>query len=173
MRAFFDTNIIIYAHDRRDSLKHARALALMEAHIIAGTFVLSTQVMIEAYNVLQRAALLKKNMAFEIVESLADEHVVPADASFVLRALQLAQRHQLSHWDGLVVQAALDAGCEALFSEDMQAGMRFGDLEVVNPFVDAADEPRAVYATRVRGAPAPPALGRRAAPAPAPRKRRA
>lgn len=153
MRAFFDTNVIVYAHDRRDRLKHVRALALMETHISAGTFVMSTQVMIEAYNVLQRAALLNKDMALEIVESLADEHVVPADAASVLRGLQLAQRYQLSHWDGLVVQAALDAGCEVLYSEDMQAGMRFGDLEIVSPFADAAHEPRAPYAARTRAAP--------------------
>ena len=60
------------------------------------------------------------------------------------------------------MQAALDAGCEALFSEDMQAGMRFGDLEVINPFVDAAHEPRTVYSTRKRVAPAPPPRKRRA-----------
>ncbi len=163
MRAFFDTNIIVYAHDRRDGRKQGRALALMEQHIGAGSFVLSTQVMIEAYNALQRAALLKKEKALDIVESLADEHVVPADASLVVRGLQLAQRHQLSHWDGLVVQAALDAGCAALYSEDMQAGMRFGDLEIVNPFADAAHEPRPEYASRGRVAPAPRKLGKRAA----------
>jgi predicted nucleic acid-binding protein len=165
VRAFFDTNVIVYAHDRRDGLKQSRALALMETHIAAGSFVLSTQVMIEAYNALQRAALLKKDLALKIVESLADEHVVPADAALVLRGLQLGERHQLSHWDGLIVQAALDAGCEALFSEDMQAGMRFGDLEVINPFADAAHEPRAAYGTRERIAPkaSPPPRKRRRA----------
>jgi predicted nucleic acid-binding protein len=155
VRAFFDTNVIVYAHDRRDGLKQGRALALMETHIAAGSFVLSTQVMIEAYNALQRAALLKRDLALKIVESLADEHVVPTDAALVLRGLRLSQRHQLSHWDGLIVQAALDAGCEALYSEDMQAGMRFSDLEVVNPFADAAHESRAVVASRKRAAPKP------------------
>jgi predicted nucleic acid-binding protein len=155
VRAFFDTNVIVYAHDRRDRSKQGRALALMEQHIGAGSFVLSTQVMIEAYNALHRAVLLKKDMALDIVESLADEHVVPADASLVLRALQLAHRCQLSHWDGLVVQAALDAGCATLYSEDMQAGRRFGELEVVNPFADAAHEPRPAYAARKRAPPVP------------------
>jgi predicted nucleic acid-binding protein len=154
VRAFFDTNVIVYAHDRRDGSKQGRALALMEQHIGAGSFVLSTQVMVEAYNALQRAALLKKDKALDIVESLADEYVVPADASLVLRALQLAQRHQLSHWDGLIVQAALDAGCTELYSEDMQAGMQFGDLEVVNPFSDAAHQPQPAYAAHKRATPA-------------------
>jgi predicted phosphoadenosine phosphosulfate sulfurtransferase len=54
--------------------------------------------------------------------------------------------HSASSWDGLVVQAALDAGCAKLYTEDMQAGQRFDDLEVVNPFAGEAHQPRAMYA---------------------------
>ena len=154
MKAFFDTNVIVYAHDRNAGLKRDRARALIEAHVRSDNFVLSTQVLIESYNALQRAALLKREAALIVVEALAEEQVVTTDADLVLRAIRLSQRHQLSHWDGLVVQAALDAGCEALFSEDMQTGMRFGDLEVINPFADAAHEPKPAYAARKRAAPA-------------------
>jgi predicted phosphoadenosine phosphosulfate sulfurtransferase len=48
------------------------------------------------------------------------------------------------------VQAALDAGRATLYSEEMQAGMQFGDLEIVNPFADAAHESRSAYAARKR-----------------------
>jgi predicted nucleic acid-binding protein len=154
VRAFFDSNIVVYAYDRNAGLKRDRAKALLEANMRAGTLVLSTQVMVESYNALQRAALLKREAALAIVEVLAEEHVVTTDAALVLRAIRLAQRHQLSHWDGLIVQAALDAGCTKLYSEDMQAGMRFGDLEIVNPFVDATHEPRPAYAASKRPAPA-------------------
>jgi predicted nucleic acid-binding protein len=165
VKAFFDTNVIVYAHDRNADVKRNRARALIEAHVRSGDIVLSTQVLIESYNALQRAALLKREAALAVVEALADEHVVATDSDSVLRAIRLSQRHQLSHWDGLIVQAALDAGCAALYSEDMQAGMRFGDLEVVNPFADAAHEPRSAYASRGRAAPASPKPGKRAAPA--------
>lgn len=154
MKAFFDTNVIVYAHDRNADAKRDRARALIEAHVRSADLVLSTQVLIESYNSLQRAALLKREAALAVVEALADEHVVTTDADLVLRAIRLSQRHQLSHWDGLIVQAALDAGCAALYSEDMQAGMRFGDLEIVNPFADAAHEQRPAHAARKRAAPA-------------------
>jgi predicted nucleic acid-binding protein len=154
VRAFFDTNVVVYAYDRNAGLKRDRAKALIEANVRAGTMVLSTQVMLESYNTLQRAALLKREAALAVVEALADEQVVTTDADLVLRAIRLAQRHQLSHWDGLIVQAALDAGCSTLYSEDMQAGMRFDDLEIVNPFADAAHQPRPAYAARKRAAPA-------------------
>jgi predicted nucleic acid-binding protein len=145
VRAFFDTNVIVYAHDPRAGLKQQRAAALLDAHARAGTLVIGTQVLIEAYNTLLRRALLSREEAMEIIETLTRVPVVPADAASVLRGLRLSQRHQLSHWDGLVVQAALDAGCIALFTEDLQAGQCFGELEVVNPFADAAHEPRTAH----------------------------
>jgi predicted nucleic acid-binding protein len=159
VRAFFDTNVVVYSHDRLAGRKQARAIELIESHVLAGTMVISTQVLVESYNALQRAALLSREAALEIVEALADEHVVPADTDSVLRGLRLSQHFQLSHWDGLVVQAALDAGCTTLYTEDMQAGQRFDDLEVVNPFADVTHQARAGYATvkvarKTRSAPA-------------------
>ncbi len=152
MRAFFDTNVVVYAYDGNAGAKRERAMALIEAHVQAATLVLSTQVLVEAYNTLVRAALLDKETALEVVEALSEERVVATDAALVVRALRLSQRHQLSHWDGLIVQAAMDSGCSVLFSEDLQAGMRFGDVEVVNPFVDAVRQSPAKYAAGKRSA---------------------
>ncbi len=148
MRAFFDTNVVVYAHDRRAGLKQQRAADLLDAHARSGTLFVGTQVLIESYNALLRGALLTRDAALAVVETLARAHVVPADAASVLRGLQLSQRYQLSPWDGLIVQAALDAACTTLFTEDLQAGQRFGELEVVNPFADAAHEPRAAYGVK-------------------------
>ena len=158
MKAFFDTNVIVYAHDRSAGRKQLRAIDLLDQHARASALVVSTQVLIESYNALQRAALLTCEAALTVVETLTRAHVVPANADSVLRGLRLSQRYKLSHSDGLVVRAALDAGCTTLYTEDMQAGQRFDELEVVNPFADVAHEARAGYAAKV-------ARKRRAAPA--------
>jgi predicted nucleic acid-binding protein len=150
MRAFFDTNVVVYAHDGNAGWKRELAMALMEEHVRAASMVLSTQVLVEAYSALLRAALLDRDTTLAVVEALAEERVVATDAALVVRAIHLAQRHQLSHWDGLIVQAALDAGCSVLFSEDLQAGMRFGDLEIVNPFVQTLRQFQPAYAGRKR-----------------------
>lgn len=118
----------------------------------SATLVVSTQVLIESCGALLRAALLDREAALAIVEALADEHVVATDAALVLRAIRLSQQYRLSHCDSLIVQAALDAGCATLYSEDMQAGRRWGDLEIVNPFVDPAHEQQAAYGSRKRAA---------------------
>jgi predicted nucleic acid-binding protein len=148
VRAFFDTNVIVYAHDKAERGKRVRAMDLMETHSRANTLVVSTQVLVESYNALQRAALLSPAHALDIVESLVDEHVVATDAELVLRGIRLSQRYRLSHWDGLVLQAALDAGCGVVFTEDLQSGQRFDGVEIVNPFADTAHAPRARYAAK-------------------------
>jgi len=48
--------------------------------------------------------------------------------------LALCRDHSLAFYDALIVAAAVEAGCDRLYSEDLQHGRRFGDCVVVNPF---------------------------------------
>ncbi|MBB6250115.1 hypothetical protein [Nitrospirillum iridis] len=46
---------------------------------------------------------------------------------------------QLSLYDAMIVSAALQAGCDTLWSEDMQHGLLIVDrLRIVNPFRNEA-----------------------------------
>jgi predicted nucleic acid-binding protein len=40
----------------------------------------------------------------------------------------------LSHWDALLLAASEIAGATTLYSEDMQSGLTYGNVTVVNPF---------------------------------------
>jgi mRNA-degrading endonuclease toxin of MazEF toxin-antitoxin module len=91
--------------------------------------------------------------ALDLARFWARRDTVPHTPDLVLRGLTLHQAHSLSVWDALIVQAGIDAGCSLLFSEDLQHGRRFGELEIVNPFIaPRAHEPRAAAysAGRVR-----------------------
>ena len=58
--------------------------------------------------------------------------------STIRQAMLLTQKHMLSHWDALIVAAALLTKCDILYSEDMQHGYVFDNsLRVVNPFLVA------------------------------------
>jgi predicted nucleic acid-binding protein len=116
--------------------------ALVAEHMRARDMVLSTQVLQELYVTLTRKNHLSGVDALEVVTTFAQERVVPSSADLVLRALALSQRRQVSAWDALILQAALDADCTTLYSEDFQTGARFDELEVVNPFVLSAHEAR-------------------------------
>jgi predicted nucleic acid-binding protein len=52
----------------------------------------------------------------------------------VSRSLQLTARYSLSHWDSLLIAAALEAGVDTVYSEDLQAGATYDPLLIVNPF---------------------------------------
>ncbi|TMJ22041.1 MAG: PIN domain-containing protein [Alphaproteobacteria bacterium] len=53
----------------------------------------------------------------------------------VARGKLLARDHGLAFYDALIVAAALEAGCDTLFTEDMQHGRKFGSLTIINPFI--------------------------------------
>ena len=148
MSCFFDTNVLVYVFDRAEPAKQALAQQLVTEHMGARDMVLSTQVLQELYVTLTRKKRLGPADALEVVTTFAQERIVPASADTVLRGLALSQSRQLSAWDALILQAALDAGCTTLFSEDFQAGARFDDLVVVNPFAPQVHEPRATYGKR-------------------------
>lgn len=140
MSTFFDTNLIVYALDPGAGQRHAIADSLLAQHLLAGSLVISTQVLQETYSVLTRKKGVAPELAFKGLSTFARGTVVPANADFVLRSMAACQRLQLSIRDALIVQAALDAGCDTLLTEDLQTGRRFGPLEVVNPFDPAAHE---------------------------------
>ena len=59
--------------------------------------------------------------------------------STVREAMRLSFRYAVSHWDALIVAAALQAGCDVLFSEDLQHEQVFdGRITVLNPFLAPA-----------------------------------
>ena len=148
---FFDTNILVYRQDPLDTRRQQIAKDLIEAAMLNGTFVISTQVLQEFYNTMLRRRFMPAAAAQSLCELWAEHDVVNATPSLLFQAFALQQRYQTSLWDALIVQAALDGGCTTLYSEDLQHGTRFGALEVVNPFAaPAMHEPAAAW----RGRPA-------------------
>jgi len=52
--------------------------------------------------------------------------------------LRLAERYGLSTYDAMIAASALQAGCDTLWSKDMQHGTVLDEgLRIVNPFVGA------------------------------------
>ena len=128
------------------------ARRLLAQAIAENTLTLSAQVLQEFYNVTQRRRLMDPRDAVRLMQVWAECDVVNATPQMLFRAFDLHQRRRLSVWDALVVQAALDAGCTTLYSEDLQHGVRFEALEVVDPFrsAPAVQEPAAAYAGKRR-----------------------
>lgn len=135
-RAFLDTNILVYLFDEDEPDKQDRATALFEDLAEDDALVVSTQVLQEFYAVCTRtlARPLEPGDAAVALEAFTKLPVVTLTPELILSAAELHQEGSISFWDALIVQAALSAGADVLYTEDMQDGRRFGGLVVCNPF---------------------------------------
>ena len=134
---FVDSNLWLYAFVVRpgEESKHARALPLVEA---TNRYAISTQVVSEvSVNLLRKAGMAEVDL-LDIVEGLYRRcRVINTGLECHRTASRLRSVHHLSFWDSLIVAAALEAGCNTLYSEDIQHGQVIDEkLTIVNPLLD-------------------------------------
>lgn len=131
-RVFFDTNVLVYAYSNDNPIKRQVALTLGS---VPDRW-LSTQVLIEFANVFSRKLKTPwPDVQIALLELTSNNGVYQTTPATITHATRLAQRYGLSWFDALIVAAALECGCNTLYSEDLSAGQLFdGALRVVNPF---------------------------------------
>jgi predicted nucleic acid-binding protein len=129
-----DTNLFVYAYDNRDLAKQSTARGVMAA--MAGrSAAIGLQVVGEVQNALRKRLRTPREVAFQMASDLLMEfETFGYDERAVSIALCEALAGRLSYWDALLLAAADAAGVEVMLSEDMADGLRFGGLQVVNPF---------------------------------------
>jgi predicted nucleic acid-binding protein len=133
--AFLDTNVLVYAaagagQDRR---KQQTALSLIESI----DFGISAQVLQEFFVTTTRKlqVRLSPDDALAWIENLEVFPCLPVDAALVKIAIETCVRYQLSYWDAAILAAAQGLHARVLYSEDLSHGQRYGDVEVINPFL--------------------------------------
>lgn len=134
MSAFFDTNILLYADDADAGAKTGIARDLLRRCMVDRTGALSTQVLQEFYVNARKKLKMDGASARARIEVYLAFDVVTVTPSLLLAAVDLHRLDSISFWDALVIRAAEHAGCDTLYSEDLQSGRRFGPVHVVNPF---------------------------------------
>lgn len=130
---FIDTNILVYANDRRDPSKQARALQVISEAILSGTGVISIQVLQEYANTALNKLKQERMIVLNQLALLNQLNVVEPTPQMVTRAVELTGIFPLSFWDASIVAAAETAGCQKLLSEDLNSGQYYGLVRVVNP----------------------------------------
>jgi predicted nucleic acid-binding protein len=127
---FVDTNIVLYSLSD-DMIKRRQALA-----ILVDQPVLSLQVLNEAANVMRRKLGFDIPAIREVLlRWLRESRLHPLAPSTLLPALDVAARYGFSHYDSLIIAAALESGCSTLYSEDLRHGQVIDQrLTIINPF---------------------------------------
>jgi predicted nucleic acid-binding protein len=134
---FLDTNVFVYSLDATAPTKARRAAKLIRDGLETRSGIVSYQVVQEFFSVaFTRFARPMSPFAAEeylstVFRPLLAVHSSPA---LFVSALQLHQQHRLSWYDSLIVAAAQEAGCELLYSEDLQHGQKFHHVRIENPF---------------------------------------
>jgi predicted nucleic acid-binding protein len=127
-----DTNILIYSHDAQN-FKHCN----IANTLIKLSPIVSAQVVSEYINVLKRTIPLSKEEVINLcIKNLLECTIHALNTETLIRAAHLIRRYNFQIFDSIIVASALEAGCDALYSEDMQHCMKVdGHLKIINPFL--------------------------------------
>lgn len=138
---FIDTNVFIYNIDDTDQRKNHIASSIIRGALSAtggSRFCISHQVIQECLSAALRKATIPMDHATArdyLRTVLIPLWRVYPSAAFYQRGLDLQQRYRFSFYDSLIIAAAQEAGCNTLYSEDLQHAQVIGGLRIENPFL--------------------------------------
>jgi predicted nucleic acid-binding protein len=130
-RAFFDTNVLVYALVQDDPRSDEAEKLIAEGGTV------SVQVLSEFAAVVRRKTKMPWNEVHFAIENM--KALCPDPLSITLdtheEALAIAERYGYRIYDALMLASALEARCTILYSEDMQDGQVIDHrLTIRNPF---------------------------------------
>lgn len=138
-RVALDSNILIYlagvSRHPSDDSKVEAIDALVDRLRGRADLIAPAQTLGEMFTVLRKAGATAEDARAILLKFAEAFEVVPSNATTALVAADLVVAHKLQYWDALIVNAAIEAGCTILLSEDMQHGFVAGGLTIVNPLV--------------------------------------
>jgi predicted nucleic acid-binding protein len=135
---FVDSNVLVYAYDADAGWKHEVARAELVRLWDMQSGVVSTQVLQEFYVTATRklSRPIPKRAAREVVGTYRAWPLHRPKSQDIVAASELEERHHVSFWDALIIVSAQRSGARVILSEDLQAGRRFGETSITNPFGD-------------------------------------
>ncbi|MEQ1529772.1 MAG: PIN domain-containing protein [Methylococcales bacterium] len=130
-KSFIDTNILLYL------LSEDHAKADQAEVVISKGGIISVQVLNEFSSVASRKLKMTYSEIREILQTVRTVCKIMSLSSDTHElGLDIAERYGFSIYDSMIVSSALQAGCNILYTEDMQQGQRINEqLLITNPFL--------------------------------------
>ena len=132
---FVDTNVLVYAHDRKADRKRMRSSELLKRLAANNSGAVSIQVLTEFYVVATRKLRITSEEAEEIVQDFGAWTLHRPAHIDLVRSAALHRRYNVNWWDALIMNSALELGCSVLWSEDFSDGQQYGTVTARNPFL--------------------------------------
>ena len=130
-KIFFDTNTLLYL------LSSDRKKADWVSKNLQQSNVISVQVLNEFTSASIRKIKISNSELDEFLDLFTHMfNVRSLDIDTFETGLMVSRRYGYHHYDSMIIAAALQAGCEKLYSEDMQHRQIIDKrLQIVNPFL--------------------------------------
>lgn len=133
-RYTLDANILFYALNPDDAIKHQIAMRLWRG-APENNCVLTLQALGEVYHAVSRKApphAVEARRALTLLTSLVP--VITADQDDFLTVLQLHGERPVQFWDAMLWATARRNGCRVILTEDIQDRVNWDGVLYVNPF---------------------------------------
>jgi predicted nucleic acid-binding protein len=132
MSSFFDSNVLVYLADPRSEK------SMLADQLVEEGGLISVQVLNEFANAARRKLKMSPEKLAEFLDAFQNMfEVVPVTVDVHRRAMEFAFSTNFSIFDSNIIAAAELAGCDVLYTEDMNHGQRVGRVMIHNPFVAA------------------------------------
>ncbi len=136
---FFDTSVIVYAFDSSEVEKHSIASKMIEKAMNEGNGVISSQVLLELYNVLTRFVTnpLPREDAERIIKDFVGAsswRKLDYGVSTAVSAVETSVRLKTSIWDTLITETMKENNVYTIVTENEKDFKKIKGIKVINPF---------------------------------------
>ena len=136
---FFDTTILVYAHDITETTKRNICKPLIEGVFKGESLgVVSNQVLAELFSVLttKMKVPLPKEVAEKIVLDFIESsswNKINYDPDTVKIAMFTSKIHNTSFWDSLICETMKENGIDKIYTENEKDFKKIPGIKVINP----------------------------------------
>lgn len=135
MKAFLDTNILVYAVDRSDGAKNAKAVSVLQTALRQrNSYAISVQCLTEFANVAMRKIGMAPDAVLDFIRMFRNITTVVPECELVVRGVEIKALYGIQFYDAMVVAAAERAKAREIWTEDLNVGQRYCGMLAVNPF---------------------------------------
>jgi predicted nucleic acid-binding protein len=132
-----DTNIIVYAYEKENSLRKKKSLEILEK-CYKGEIILavSNQNLAEFSVVSLKRLKLDANIIKDIIKDISNFEnfkKINYKRKTILSAIDISEEYKMSFWDSLIAATMIENGILNIYTENSK-DFKIPSLNVVNPF---------------------------------------
>lgn len=138
--ALIDTNILVYAYDLADPLRHKKAKQLLEkCWKKEVSYAISSQNLGEFFVIITKKvphplSIEETEQIISDICSFSGWKVLHYTPETLQRAIKLYKIKKKQFWDTLIVATMIDAGITEIFTENTTDFSHFAQIKTTNPF---------------------------------------